>query len=110
MNANACLRWLSRKQPDLEEARAAASRSARDGKCVGNIVNRVRLLSKKGTFQRELIDPNEIIREMMLLLHGEATQFAVLVRTEIAVQVEAECGYSWLRAAPCLASEMPTSC
>jgi PAS domain S-box-containing protein len=31
-NANTCLRWLSRDQPDLEEARAAASRIVQDGK------------------------------------------------------------------------------
>jgi len=31
-NANTCLRWLSRDQPDLEEARAAASRIVQDGR------------------------------------------------------------------------------
>jgi signal transduction histidine kinase/ligand-binding sensor domain-containing protein len=87
MNANACLRWLSRVQPDLEEARAAASRSAQDGKRAGDIVNRVRLLFKKGTLQRELIDPNEVIRDIILLLQSEATQFAVLVRTELAANL-----------------------
>ena len=87
MNANACLRWLSRDQPDLEEARAAASRIAQDGKRAGEIVNRVRLLFKKGTLQRELVDLNEIVREMTLLLHSEATQFAVLVRTELAADL-----------------------
>jgi signal transduction histidine kinase/ligand-binding sensor domain-containing protein len=83
-NANTCLRWLSRDQPDLEKARAAASRIAQDGRRADEIVNRVRLLFKKGTLQRELVDLNEIIREMILLLHSEATQFGVLVRTELA--------------------------
>jgi signal transduction histidine kinase len=41
----------------------------------------------KGSLQRELVDLNEIIREMMLLLHSEATQFAVLVRTELAADL-----------------------
>ena len=86
-DANTCLRWLSRDQPDLEEARAAASRIVQDGRRAGEIVNRVRLLFKKGTLQRELVDLNEIIREMMLLLHSEATQFAVLVRTELAADL-----------------------
>jgi C4-dicarboxylate-specific signal transduction histidine kinase len=87
MNANACLNWLSRDQPDLEEARAAASRIAREGKRAGEIVNRVRLLFKKGTLQRELVDLNEIVREMTLLLHSEATQFAVHVRKELAADL-----------------------
>ena len=76
-----------RDQPDLEEARAAASRIAQDGRRAGEIVKRVRLLFKKDTLQRELVDLNEIIREMMLLLHSEATQFAVFIRTELAADL-----------------------
>jgi len=86
-DANTCLRWLSRDQPDLEEARAAASRIVQDGRRAVEIVNRVRLLFQKGTLQRELVDLNETIREMMLLLHSEATKFAVLVRTELAADL-----------------------
>jgi C4-dicarboxylate-specific signal transduction histidine kinase len=82
-NANTCLRWLSRDQPDLEEVRAAASRIVQDGRRAGEIVNQVRLLFQKDTLQRELVDLNQLIREMLLLVHGEATQFAVLVRTEL---------------------------
>jgi len=51
----------------MDEARAAASRSV--------------------NLQRELVDLNEVIREMMLLLHSEATQFAVLVRTELGADL-----------------------
>src|SRR5712664_4793331 len=86
-NANTCLRWLTRDQPDLEEARAAASRMVQDGRRASEIVNRVRLLFKKDTLQRESVDLNEIIREMMLILHNEATKFAVLVLTELAADL-----------------------
>ena len=86
-NANTCLRWLSRDQPDLEEVRAAASQIVQDGKRAGEIVNRVRQLFQKDTLQRELVDLNEIIREMTLLLHSEAIKFAVLVRTELAADL-----------------------
>jgi PAS domain S-box-containing protein len=84
LNANTCLRLLSSDQPDLEQARAVASRIAQEGRRAGEIVNRVRLLFKKGTLQREWVDPNELVREMTLLLHVEATRAAVLVRTELA--------------------------
>jgi signal transduction histidine kinase/ligand-binding sensor domain-containing protein len=83
-DATTCLRWLSRDQPDLDEARAAASRIVKDGKRASEIVNRVRLLFQKETLQRELVDLNEIIREMVLLLRSETIQFAVSVRTELA--------------------------
>ena len=86
-DANTCLRWLRRDQPDLEEARAAASRIVEDGRRASEIVKRVRLLFKKDTLQQELVDLNEVIREMILLLHSEATQFAVLVRTELAADL-----------------------
>lgn len=84
-DANTCVRWLSRDQPDLEEARAAASRIVQDGKRASEIVNRIRLLFKKDTPQRELIDLNEIIREMMLLLYSEVTTLAV--RTALAADL-----------------------
>lgn len=83
-NADACLRWLSHDQPDLVKARAAISRIIKDGKRAGDIVNRVRHLFKKGSLHRELIDVNDIIREMTVLLRSEAIQFGVLVRTEFA--------------------------
>jgi C4-dicarboxylate-specific signal transduction histidine kinase len=83
-DARTCLRWLSRDQPDVEEARAAASRIVQDGVRAGEIVKRVRLLFKEETLQREQVDLNEIIREMTLLLHSEATQFAVFIRTELS--------------------------
>ena len=86
-NASTCLRWLSRDQPDLEEARAAASRIVQDGKRASEIVKRVRQLFKKDTLQRELVDINEVIREMILLLRSETIQFAVLVRLELATDL-----------------------
>jgi C4-dicarboxylate-specific signal transduction histidine kinase len=86
-NASTCLRWLSRDQPDLQEARAAASRIVQDGKRASEIVKRVRQLFKKDTLQREPVDLNEIIREMMLLLRSETSQFAVLVRVELAADL-----------------------
>ena len=86
-DANTCLRWLARDQPNLDEARAAASRSIHDATRAAEIVRRVRLLFEKGAPQRELVNLKEVIQEMMLLLHGEATQFAVLVRTELAADL-----------------------
>jgi C4-dicarboxylate-specific signal transduction histidine kinase len=86
-NANTCLRWLSRDQPDLEEARAAASRIVQDGKRASEIVQRVRQLFKKDTLQREQVNINEIIREMILLLRSEAIKFAISVRVELATDL-----------------------
>src|SRR5207245_4922683 len=67
-NANTCLRWLTRDHPDVEEARAAASRIVKDATRAADIISRTRLLFKKDTSQRELVDINEIIQEMVVLL------------------------------------------
>ncbi|HXN23869.1 MAG TPA: PAS domain-containing protein [Candidatus Dormibacteraeota bacterium] len=86
-NANACLRWLTRDHPDVEEARAAAMRIVKDGTRAAEIISRIRLLFKKGTPEREVVDVNEVIREMIVLLHREATRYAISVRTELAADL-----------------------
>ena len=83
-DANTCLRWLTRDQPDLEEAREAASRMARDATRAADIIRRIRLLFKKGSPQRELVDINEVVREMVVLLRSEATPYSVSIQTELA--------------------------
>ncbi len=83
-DANACLRWLTRDAPDVEEARAAAARIVKDAMRAADIVSRIRLLFKKRTPPREWVDLNEVIREMVVLLRGEATRYSISVRTELA--------------------------
>jgi PAS domain S-box-containing protein len=86
-NANTCLRWLTRDQPDVEEARAAAMRIVKDGTRAGEIISRIRLLFKKGTSQHDLVDVNEVIGEMIVLLRGETTRYSISVRTELAADL-----------------------
>ena len=86
-NANACVRWLVADAPDLEEARAAAMRSVKDGMRAAEIIGRIRLLFKKGTPQRELVDVNEVIREMIALLRSEATRYSISVGTELSANL-----------------------
>src|SRR5467141_3132183 len=86
-NANTCLRWLTRDQPDLEEAREAAMRIMKDGTRAAEIISRIRLLFKKGTAQRELVDVNEAIGDMIVLLRSETTRHNILVRTELAADL-----------------------
>jgi PAS domain S-box-containing protein len=82
-NAKTCLRWLTRDQPDLEEARAAAMRIVNDGTRAAEIIRRIRLLFKKETSERELVDINEVVEEMVVLLRGEAMRYSILLKTEL---------------------------
>jgi C4-dicarboxylate-specific signal transduction histidine kinase len=86
-NANTCLRWLTRDHPNVEEARAAAMRIVKDSTRAAEIISRVRLLFKKGTPERELVDVNEVVREMIVLLRGEAARHNILVGTELVADL-----------------------
>ena len=86
-DANTCLRWLARSEPDLGEAREAASRVVKDVTRAAEIISRVGQLFKKDALQRETVDINDTIREMVVLLDGEASRHLVSVRAELASDV-----------------------
>jgi PAS domain S-box-containing protein len=83
-NARTCARWLQRDEPDLAEASEAASRMVSDAMRAADIVDRVRALYRRSTPEREQVDVNEIVREMIALLHHEASRHSVAIRTELA--------------------------
>jgi PAS domain S-box-containing protein len=82
-NAQACLRFLNRDQPDLGEAREAAVEMIRDATRGADIIDRVRSLYRKGFSKMELVDVNEIIREMVVFLQNQANRYSVRMRTEL---------------------------
>ena len=83
MNAQACTRWLDRDVPDVTEACRAASSMIADVTRAAEIIDRVRSLYRRGTPIRELVDLNEIIREMVVLLNDTADRNSVSIRTEL---------------------------
>jgi PAS domain S-box-containing protein len=82
-NAEACLYWLVRDQPDFTEMREAAAEMIKDAKRAADILDRVRSLYRRETPQRELVDVNDSIREMILLLHEVASQQAISIDTNL---------------------------
>jgi C4-dicarboxylate-specific signal transduction histidine kinase len=82
-NANTCARWLAGDTPNIQEARDAAMRSAKDGTRAADIIGRIRLLFKKGTPVPEPVDINEVIREIIILLRSETARHSISVRTEL---------------------------
>jgi PAS domain S-box-containing protein len=82
-NAGAVLRWLHREPPEIEEACQSASRIINDTDRAVHIVDRNRALYTRQTAQRELIDLNEIIREMVDLLRDTAHRHSVPIHSEL---------------------------
>ncbi len=83
-NANACLRWLAADTPNLEEARAAARRIVNDGTRAAEIVSRTRQVFEKSAPHRQPVDIDDVIRETITLLNGEAARHAISVRQRLA--------------------------
>ena len=64
----------------------AASRVVKDATRAAEIISRTRLLFKKANPQWELVDMHEIIREMVVLMSGEAARYSVSVWAELAAE------------------------
>ena len=86
-NANTCVRWLASDTPNIQEARDAAIRSAKDGTRAAEIISRIRILFQKGTLEREPVDINEVIREIIMLLRSETMRHSIAVRTELGIEL-----------------------
>jgi C4-dicarboxylate-specific signal transduction histidine kinase len=84
INARTCLRWLGRDDPNVSEAREAASRLVTDVTRAADIIGRISFLFKKSPLQHELVDVNELIREMIVLLRNEAARFSISIRSDLA--------------------------
>jgi len=86
-NGGACLRWLSGEEPNLEEAREAARRIVRDGKRAGDVIARIRALTRRTEVPREPLNLNETIREVLALIGDQAKKNSVMIRTQFVDDV-----------------------
>jgi len=82
-DAMAALRWLRREPPGIEEACQSASRIINGTDRAVHIVDRNRALYSRETTQRESIDLNEIIHEMVILLRDTARRHSISIRSEL---------------------------
>jgi PAS domain S-box-containing protein len=81
--ASTCVRWLTREDPDLGEAREAALGVVRNATRAADIINRIRSVSRKGESKRQLLEINEVIQDIIALLRNEAHRYSVTIRTEL---------------------------
>jgi PAS domain S-box-containing protein len=86
-SANSCIEWLAHEPPNLDRARAAAARIDKYGNRAAEIIDRIRSFYKKSPPERELVDLNGIIEEMLTLLKGEATRFSIAMRTDLSAEL-----------------------
>jgi signal transduction histidine kinase len=81
-NAAACLDWLNRDPPNMNEAHAALDRIVRDGARANEIVRRIRALAKKADTKMAPLVLNEILSEALTFVQHELLGSRVTLRTE----------------------------
>jgi signal transduction histidine kinase len=82
-NANAGLRWLNNRPPNIDEVRAALRRIVNDGERGSGIIESIRAMLKKGDRKRVKLDLNELICDVMRLTQGQFQRHGVSIRSEL---------------------------
>jgi C4-dicarboxylate-specific signal transduction histidine kinase len=82
-SGSACVRWLESPTPNLEEARETAARIVRDARRAGDVIQRIRALTRKATTEKERLDLNSTIEEVLGLAKAEMLKNRVALRTEL---------------------------
>jgi PAS domain S-box-containing protein len=82
--AGACLRWLDGTTPNLDEARRAAEWVIKEGNRAAEVIRRVRALAKNAEPQKEPLDVNSIIDEVIALVQRELAARHVRWRLDLA--------------------------
>jgi PAS domain S-box-containing protein len=83
-NAEAALRWLTAKPPNLAEVREALSQIVASGNRTGDVIGGIRALVKKAPTRKDLLDINGAIREVIELTDREAKGSGVSLRAQLA--------------------------
>ena len=83
-NAEACLSWLNREQPDLAKARSTISDLARDGQRAADVVKGLRALVRRSGSEMTKVDINDAIREVLTLLRGELQRGGAVLQVDLA--------------------------
>ncbi len=79
-NGEACLRWLGYDPPQLDEVRGAVESMIGDGMRASEVVSGLRALSKKTDPQRMRLNLNDVVREVIPLVHREVFNHRVSLR------------------------------
>src|SRR5438309_2027485 len=81
-NAGACLGWLDAE--NLEEARNSVALMLDDAQRVTEVITRVRSLVKKAPPQKDWLDINQMIREIIGLARNEMQRNGVALETQLS--------------------------
>ncbi len=81
--AGAGLRWLTRATPDVDEARAALTQIVNDAHGASQVIEGIRSVFKKDNHEKIVLGVNDLVREVLVLVHGRLKRHGVFVKTEL---------------------------
>jgi PAS domain S-box-containing protein len=91
-NCGTCLRMLTSDPLNLDGAREAVRRTMRDGNRAADVITRLRALFNKSNAASESVDLNEATREVIALSLGDIQNRRVIVRSELADDLQCVTG------------------
>jgi PAS domain S-box-containing protein len=83
LGSSASLRWLAKKPPNLKEVQAALNRISDSSHRASRVIDGIRAMFKNGSRQKALLDVNQVIREVLALLHFELQNHEILMQAEL---------------------------
>jgi PAS domain S-box-containing protein len=86
-NAQICLWLLEKEKLDVSEMREASSAVAQSVRRAADIIDRVRALFKKSAQDRELVDVNQVVREIDAMLRNESRVSSVMTNLQLSDSV-----------------------
>jgi two-component system, LuxR family, sensor kinase FixL len=87
INAEAALRWLDARPPDLGEIREALGRIVRDGRRAVDVIDRIRALINKAPPRKARLDLNEAVLDVIALTRSEVLKHGVSQQTRLATSL-----------------------
>jgi signal transduction histidine kinase len=83
IGGQACARWLASEPPNLDEARKTLDRIIDAGTRASDVLARIRALVKKTGTEKEPVDMNEVVHDVVAITRGELRKNEVACRTEM---------------------------
>jgi len=87
--ADAALRWLGANPPNLEEVREALGLILESGIRAGEVMDRIRALIRKAPPQKDSLEINEVILEVIALIGREIEKNGISAQTHLAESLPA---------------------
>jgi PAS domain S-box-containing protein len=82
-NARAGQRLMVREPPDLQEVSSILEDIVADDRRAGEVISRLQALLRRGELQLQPIDINDLVREVVELIHSELIRREVQVHTRL---------------------------